>query len=240
MKQFNTALALLIFLSISVTACKSTDGLTGAGPVMTKTIPLTQSFDEISVSEGWQVILIKSDQPHMQLITQQNIIPAFTYQVKKGHLSISSKLPIASAELRKVKVYYTSLKSIEATTGSIIQSKERLAQRKIELASRTGAQVTLSLATKHCQAELDTDGTITLTGTSKNIATEAETGAVLNAQSLQAEDGEFEAATGAVLNVNVTGDLEAEAKTGGKVIYYGHPKNIDLAQDDSGRVIPYS
>ncbi|HET8839374.1 MAG TPA: head GIN domain-containing protein [Flavobacteriaceae bacterium] len=227
-----SVLSLLLF-SCNLSFSNSLDG---KGAVTLQEHDL-ETFNQIDVSKGWDVVLIKSDKSKMTVETNENLHENLEFTVENEILSISGKENIGNAEAKSIKVYYAEkLQKIGAHSGSEIVSNEVFQQDKIKIDASSGADISLKVDTKNITVNASSGAEIELFGTTENLESNASSGASIEAKNLDASSAVAEASSGANVELKVSESLTAGASSGGNVVYHGNPKNTSIDNSVSGDV----
>ncbi len=223
-------LSLLCCLAIAASSCSFVfTGVNGKGPVTEKTFTINQPFHAVEATSGWDVELIKSNHPKIVVRSEENLIALFQYKIENGKLRIYNKKNIGESKSRVVEIYYQSLASISASSGSELSSNVVFNQKKIHLSVSSGAEMNLTLKTENCTASASSGGSMELSGASVNFKAHASSGGSLDANNLKTKTTTAEASSGGDISTYVLENLDASTSSGGSIDYKGNPaqKNID-------------
>ncbi len=227
-------------LSLLLFSCNSnfsfTNELNGKGAVTTKEHAL-QPFNQVNVSNSWDVELIKGEEPKMIVEANENLHENMEFSVKNDVLDISSKRNIGNAEAKNIKVYYVgNLLKIGAHSGSDVTSNEIFKQNKMDIDASSGAEISLIIDVQTTLAEASSGAEIELSGTSENFEVRGSSGAEIDAENLKTLSAKADASSGAEIDLNVTEDITAEASSGGDIEYSGNPKTTNIKNSISGDI----
>lgn len=227
-----TILSLLLFsCNLNIT-----NQLDGKGEVTTVEHEL-KSFNQVDVSNSWDVILIKSEQPRLVVTANENLHEVLEFSVKNKMLTLTSEQNIGRADAKTIKVFYTgTLQKVAAHSGSSITSDAIIDQEKIILNASSGADIMLGIETKLTEVNASSGAEIELTGTSQDFRSNASSGADIAAENLSIKTAIANASSGAEISLTALERITANASSGGEVNYYGNPENVSVNKSISGEV----
>lgn len=241
MKTTTMKTAILLFLSLSFTACQFNmegNGLRGQGKIIKKEFKIDKDFDKVATASVWNVELIQSDNPRLVVRTNKNIMPLFEYKVSGDkELSISSKKNIMKADQMEVKLYYKSLSGLKASSASDLTSREVFDQKDINISASSAADIDLRLKTKNCDVSASSASDVELSGTSINFNARASSSAAIDGEDLKTKNATVKASSAASIDVYATKSLKATSSSSGSIEYSGNPETTDLDQRNSGGTI---
>ncbi|MEN8124740.1 MAG: head GIN domain-containing protein [Bacteroidota bacterium] len=193
-------------------------------------------FNEIKVYRGLTVELIKSRNP--KIIIEGDKSKEVIVKNVNGVLKISlSVLETFSADEVKVFLHYSDdINVIEANEGSLIKSDDKFKQEKIEIISEEAAKVKLTLKTTYVDVKVNTGAQIILEGSSKNQDIAGYTGGIYNGDDLKTEYTNVTSSTGAVVTVNASKLVDANAKLGGTINVNGDPNELKKKESLGGYI----
>jgi len=190
-------------------------------------------FNEVKTYNGLKVSLYKADKPEVVVFGDDT--SEVVVKNVNGVLKIYAKLgKKVWGEDLYVKVYYTTLKTIDANEGSTIRSAEIFDQKKLTVKTQEGAQIHLNISIKYLEIKTISGGEITLDGKAEYQTIIANSGGFYNGFSLKTTNTTVKATTGAEVNVYTTDDITATANTGGEIYIKGNPKDISKKSNLGG------
>lgn len=213
-----------------------TNELEGKGPVTSQEHKL-QPFNQVDVSNSWNVVLIEGSQPQMTVTANENLHENLEFSVNNGILNITSKNNIGYADAKTITVIYVGeLQKVSAHSGSEISSNEIFKQQKIDLDASSGADISLAINTQAVTIDASSGADIKLSGTTENLVADASSGSEIDANNLKTKSAKVDASSGGEISIYVSENIIAEASSGGDVTYFGNPKNAHIDNSVSGSV----
>jgi hypothetical protein len=192
-------------------------------------------FTEVKTYNGLIVTLYKADKPAVVVFGDDT--SEIVVKNVNGVLKIFAKLgKKVWGEDLYIKVYYTTLETIDANEGSIIKSNEIFKQNNLTVKAQEGAQIRLNLDVKHLDIKTISGGEINLEGEAENQIILANTGGMYNGFSLKTANTTVKATTGGEVDVYVTAYVKATANTGGMIYIKGNPKNVKNKSNLGGEI----
>ncbi len=194
-------------------------------------------FNELKIFNGLSVDIEKSDKASIEIsgVKTNNVI----VKNVNGILKLSLKFPESfNPDKVKVKVYYNQdLEILDANEGAAIFSEDPIKQESLTVKTQEGAYIRMSIEVKYLSVKAVTGGSIKLTGNTVNQDVDVTTGGVYEAYDLISEDTDIIAASGANAQVNVSNQLEAKVRFGGRIYYKGNPEKVSTRKVMGGIII---
>jgi hypothetical protein len=183
-------------------------------------------FDEIKVFDRISVTLFPSEENKVEISGSKS--GDVEVVNNNGQLKIRMSVGrLLDGETVMAKVYFKTLKSIDASEGSEIETGEILKQSSIIVIAKEGAQISLGLEVGSVDAKAVTGGVVALSGKADSLDAKLGTGGILKAKDLVTINTEVDINAGGEASVNATELVDADVKAGGNVTIYGHPKKIE-------------
>lgn len=192
-------------------------------------------FSELKVYDLIEVELIKS-KSNKVVISGENQNDVVVNN-KNGKLKIKMKLEeIFDGSNTKVKLYYTSVQTIDVNEGAYVYSKDKIKQFEINLKAQEGAKIDVKLNVSYANIKSVTGGIITTSGKSKNQKISLLTGGVYKAEELKTDNTEVAVRAAGEAYVNASKLVDVKIRAGGDVFIYGDPENVNESRVFGGRV----
>lgn len=234
-KNLFSALFLVILLGFSQTAISCWDGIKGNGKVV-KSDRMLSGFESISVSTGLDLYITQDSIEKVVVEADENLQEIIIAEVKNGELKLHAHKQIYHATAKKIHVTIKKIHSLSASAGADAQSTSKLIAEELSVSSSSGANVKLELNCKTVAADASSGSNNKLRGTAQEIKAHSSSGADLNASDLVCESGEADVSSGADIAIHVTGNVKAEASSGGNIAVYGNPKERNASTSSGGDV----
>ena len=193
-------------------------------------------FDQIKVSRGMNVYITQGSPQKVVVIADNNLHEVITTKVEGGVLKVSADENIRWAKEKKVMVTVEKLSAVETTSGSNVWSQNQIMSEFIELKASSGANQTMEVNAKILKATCSSGANIRLSGLAKEAQLEASSGANLKGEDLKADNCNMSASSGGNVSSTVIERLEANASSGGNVVYYGDPGTTDVNTSSGGNI----
>lgn len=135
-----------------------------------------------------------------------------------------------------VKVFYTSISTIDANEGSYITVKETLTQDSIELKAQEGGHIIVDLSVSNLKIKAVTGGIVKAKGTVHNQDVAINTGGEFHAEDLVSHTTKVSISAGGEAQINATQKADIRITAGGDVYVYGNPPEFKKKTVVGGRV----
>lgn len=228
-------ISLLLLCSISLSA-QSFRGVKGNGQVTVQDRNLYDDFQAINASSGVNVYITAGDNPSLEVEADENLHEVIVTEVSNGTLNISTNKNIRKSNKKNVYVTYISLNKLNASSGADIEGTNLLKAQELNLQSSSGGDIEIEVFSEYITVSASSGGEVELKGKSINIDADASSGGEVDAKELKVLHANTKASSGGSVKVNTRESLKANASSGGKVEYYGSPKEIQIEAGYSGRV----
>ena len=203
---------------------------------VTERVRQVGEFDQIKVSRAMNVYVTQGSPAKVVVIADSNLQDIIETEVEDGVLKISVNENIRWAKEKKVMVTIDKIKGVKATSGSNVWSKGQIMAENLELNASSGANITMEVNAKSLNADCSSGANIKLLGTAKEAELQTSSGANLKGEELKTEQCTMKASSGGNVSSTVTGHLNADASSGGNVIYYGQPTSTDINSSSGGNI----
>ena len=198
-------------------------------------------FHGISVSSGIDLYLTQKNIQEVSVEADADDMENLVTEVEGGILKIYMKdkswLNMDwDHTTRKVYVSFKTLDKLMASAGSDVTSQSVLNLERLDLDTSSGSDVKLELNANELSAESSSGSHISLKGKTNTLKVSASSGSNINADDFQAKTCDANVSSGSDIRVNVTGQLDAHASSGGNIGYSGNPARKDINESSGGDV----
>lgn len=204
-----------------------------------------EPFDELKVARGVDVTLYKSSATEMEFslkgIDEDDII----IEQEKNRLLIKIRTKSLWEAMQenhwsvKVKIPYTSIESIDVSTGAVVKAQEEVVSQDLYIDSTMGGLVELKVKTKRITIDTNMGANNRIEGVTETINIDANMGSVVKAYELTAKNARVEASMGAIVKVFCSEEFDGEANMGGEIIVKGNPKKLYEDENMGGEIDSY-
>ena len=235
MKIFRIALSFLFFTVIGLATTVF------AGNSDKTEIRKVESFDKIKVSTGIDLYISLGNKESVKVVADDDIIEKIKTEVEGSTLHIYKKdnnwLNIFNWNFNKIqKVYVTvkELKSLDASSGSDVESENTLEGEYLDVETSSGSDIKLDIFYKEISLKSSSGSDVRLSGKTKTFKANASSGSDIIARELQCSICVISVSSGSDATVSVSDELHAHASSGGDVRYYGNPTIVDTDESSGG------
>ncbi|WP_170827508.1 head GIN domain-containing protein [Roseivirga sp. 4D4] len=198
------------------------------------------SFTELKVSEGIQVIAKKGNENSVDIEVSRMDIDRVRTEVRGDRLSIfvsrnSWSRRNRNGRIRVTLTYTEEIEEIVANTSAEISFEDMIETRRLSVTTSTSGVVDAKIKVTSLDLSATTSGRIDMTGDADEVEATASTGGTIYAYDVEAIEVYAKANTGADVRVNAQERLRASANTGGTVSYRGRPK-ADVRSNTGGSI----
>ncbi|HEY8398974.1 MAG TPA: head GIN domain-containing protein [Flavihumibacter sp.] len=198
------------------------------------------AFSGVKVSAGIELLLQQG--PAAVAVSSSN--PEYTDRIKtvveKGVLKIYVE-PTNTWKWRKnikLKAYVSvpELKLLHASSGAIAKTASPIKADKLDLDASSGAIIEGEFDAKEMVSDNSSGAITEVKGTVEKLSVEASSGAIFKGYDLNTVYCSADASSGAIINISVSKELNAEASSGGAINYKGGGMIRNLRTGSGGSV----
>ena len=193
-------------------------------------------FDELRIAGNFEVILEESNQPYVQINTDENLLDFIETEVEAGILTVSQEKKLISKSKIRVIVNYQELKDIRAMGAALIKNSDYLSSDDLEIRMEGAGAIDLKILSNKLRVELSGAGVISLAG-----EVEEQELNLMGAGTLEAFDLDSKACDISVgglggAEIYVTEKLNATIEGVGSIKYDGQPEDVYTEVKGLGRI----
>ncbi len=198
-----------------------------------------EEFTSLYVSGSVNIELVPS-RSHEMTITARNGQPEeVEYEIKNGKLKIKTRPDLKKENEISIKLPYSMLTHLTAASGALINSRQDLKSKELELKVFSGGKIELSVDAKFIDAKVTQLSDIILYGKTESQNVVANTGGNYLAYDLECEDTYAKASSGAQIKVRAKRKIKVLASTSGFIGYIGDPQISSTKTSLGGEIASY-
>ena len=195
------------------------------------------SFNGLNISGGFAVEVKKGAGGNVKLEADDNLIKDIEVKVVDNELQISLNNTNVSKAHLKVFVTAPEIKSIKASAAAQVLVKDELKSfDPIDLSVSSGAAISTSVDAPEIKAGASSGGEITLSGRTKDLRATSSSGSSIIARDLLSENSFVNVSSGANAHVNASMNIEANASSGGNILYKGAATSVKKSESSGGDI----
>ena len=183
-----TRTIIVVLLSILMNSCQFSldlgDSIKGDGNIIKENRPVSGEFTNIEVSKGIDVYITQEDVKSIVVEADKNIIEYITTDISDGTLKISIEKSVKFSKSRKVYVSMPNVENLRASSGSSINSKNKLVVKSIDAKASSGAEINLTVESEKTICETSSGSEIEIDGKTLNLIAEPSSGSDIDAEKL--------------------------------------------------------
>lgn len=235
MRQILTLLLLTTALTLSAQWGNRTT-IKGNGEVTTDTRNV-DGFDGVSTCCDIDVILVKGSF-NVKVEAESNLQDYIKTEVSGGRLHIGFKKNTNIKSREQITVYVTlpELEYVGASSSGSITTKSTFTGERMEADVSSGAKIELNFTGDQLYTNASSGGGMTVKGSSDRFKANVSSGGKVRAEDYDTKDARCNASSGGGVTINVSGELDANASSGGQVRYTGNPSNVDSNTSSGGSI----
>lgn len=194
-------------------------------------------FDAISVARGMNVYVTQGPETRVVVVADENLLEYIETDVSDRTLRITCTKGIHKAKSKKVMVTVPNLEKVNATAGSNFFTETPIKISSLEIRATAGSNIHFNMEEGEAEISASAGSNIFLSGNTKSMKVKANSGSNVKAGELLVGTVEAKVSSGANIWLNVSGNLHAEASSGGNIFYTGTPGQLEVNKSSGGNVI---
>ena len=198
----------------------------------------TGDFDGLSIAGNFEVILEKSDQPNVEINTDENLLDFIDTEVRAGILSVTQEKKLISKSKIRIIINYQELNEIRAMGAALIKNEDYLIAEDLEIVLEGAGAADLKIISDKLKVELSGAGVISLAGEVREQELNLMGAGKLEAFDLDSEECDVSVGGLGGAEIYVTGKLNAIIEGVGSIKYDGQPQDINTEIKGLGRIKP--
>ena len=211
------------------------DCIEGNGIAVEKEYKL-QHFNGVSSNNPVHVEIKQDSIQKVTIVTDENIIESMDLAVKDEILSIGRKNCIRGMDHIKIKIYMDTLTKIDLNSGGTLKSDGILRGKSLDAHVSSGSNLEINMVYSQLNCSLSAGAQAWFVGKADNMNAELSSGSQLKTSELETKNCKVNVGSGSIANVNVSGELNTEAKSGGIIRYSGNPAKLNINTNSGGSV----
>mgnify|MGYP001827631258 CR=1 FL=1 len=237
MKKLTTFIAVVVLLT-TMSSCfvEGLSGVRGNRNVVTEDRKISNDYDAIKVQQGIHLYITQGSEASMRVEADENIMDLLRTEVNNDVLKIYFERNVYKAKARNVYLTADQFSKLRTSSGAHVKSENTLNLSSLDIDSSSGSSVKIYVKADHISSSASSGADIDVFGKAETFSASASSGSSIDADELEAIDVTARASSGAGIDVNVSGKLNAKASSGGDIDYEGNPKHIDKNTSSGGSV----
>jgi len=227
-----------LMLLFTTTSCffDNLSGIKGSKQVISEEREISANFNTIKVQQGITVYLTQGNKTDIKVEADDNIIDLLITEVKNDVLNIYFEKNVNKVKARNVFLTTNDIDKIKTSSGARVQTENTIQCSSLDLDASSGSSIKILVNTNEINSESSSGANIEILGNTTNFIASSSSGSNINADKLECVDAKTNVSSGAIINVNVSGILTANASSGGNISYEGNPTEIDKNTSSGGIV----
>ena len=229
---------LIIVVAVLVTQCEYLDDFEkGNGDIVIEKRSVGD-FDGLRIAGNFEVILEESDQPNVQINTDENLLDYIDTEVRAGILNVTQEKKLISKSKIRIIVNYEELNNIRAMGAALIKNEDYLISEDLEIGMEGAGAIDLKIISDRLMVELSGAGVISLAGEVQEQELNLMGAGKLEAFDLDSKECDVSVGGLGGAEIYVTEKLNATIEGVGSIRYDGQPEDINTEVKGLGRIKP--
>lgn len=223
MKKLTLLLGLFAFTITTTFAQSWNKGEMGKGPIVTKTLNLSD-FNSLSLNIAGNLYLRQGNRQQVEVEGQQNIIDLLTTEVKNNHWKIKFDRNVSNYKNLKVYVTIPDLTYLGLSgSGDIVTQGKFTNLKDVGIGVSGSGNLSLALDARDIKTRLSGSGDVDLSGSGNALSIQISGSGNVSARELSVNECEVRISGSGDVRVDVRNQLEVAISGSGDVQYSGNP-----------------
>lgn len=225
----------LVVMAFAVGKFVDSNTTEGEGPLTERSVEVS-SFDEISISGGWEVTLVPGEAYDLQINVQENLQEFVKVSINGNTLEVGLEGKVSTNERMKIRIAAPEIAGIYVSGASVLRTESLLKSSRLDLECSGASELYLQVECDKISLDVSGASEAYLEGVTNELSVDASGAAKYYGSSCVTESAELEASGASYAEVNVTSSLRAEASGASKIIYSGDPSEVQKSSSGAGSV----
>lgn len=232
-----TVIATLALTQFTTTGCIMNSHF-GNGDVTEENREIS-GFKSVTASAGLNVYLTSAEEEKVVVEADENLMEYIVTDVMGHELKCEVEGNIRRSTKLNIYVSYKGLNNISVSSGADIETENILRTNNLSVNASSGADADLEIeaVSVNCQASSGAD--IKLKGHCGHISANSSSGADIKAGDLSCKSAQAVASSAGDIRLSVSESINANASSGGDIVFQGSPKTINIDESSGGDVKQY-
>lgn len=227
-------------VALSLTSCNTNfdlgNSIKGSGKVVTEKRNVSH-FNKITVANGLECEVIQADYFEVVVEADDNLINGIKTTVENNTLIIRSEYnSYLNVTSKKITVRLPKVLSLEASSGSTLNSGSLLTGEDITFKSSSGSTMEVEVEADKVTLETSSGSEQQVTGKALKLYSASSSGSHIDADELLANEVYAQSTSGSSTTVNPIVLLDGKASSGSSITYTKTPKEVRVDESSGGSV----
>lgn len=215
----------LVVMAFAVGRFVDSNTVEGEGPLTERNVEVS-SFDQISISGGWEVTLVPGEAYDLQVNVQENLQDHVKISINGNTLEVGVEGHVSTDERMKIRIAAPEIAGIYLTGASVLRSENQLASLSLDLECSGASELYLEVDCDQISLDVSGASETYLEGKTNGLQVDASGAAKYYGNTCQTESADISASGASYAEVQVTSSLKAEASGASAIAYSGNPDQV--------------
>lgn len=195
-------------------------------------------FTQINTCCSFKVQLAENSNFGVRVEAESNLQEFIETEVrgKTLHIKYTDDANFKSTQPITVYVALPKLEGVEASSSAKVTGTTPFRGDDLDLDVSSSANIKLEFTGDEVELEASSSGRIEVMGSAKRVEADASSASSIDAESLEAEDGDADVSSAANISLYASRSLRADASSAGSIRYRGNPTDVVTDTSSAGSV----
>ena len=222
----------LIAIAASIITAKLELGSMGTIKLSGKMVSETRQmlpFQKIDVSNHILVNFTQDSVQSVEVKADSSLLSVLKTEVRDGVLYLSANQSAFNQPLIEVDVTVALLDAVTVSSGSKFVTKGTIRMPHFVMNANSGATAEMYCEVSDMQVDIHSGSVVNLKGQCTKLTTTCHSGSILGADELVVQNANVTSHSGAILNINVIGEVDVDAHSGSIINCKGNPRTNHMS-----------
>lgn len=215
----------LLVIAFAVGRFVDSNTVEGEGPMTERNVEVS-SFDQISISGGWDVTIVPGEAYDLQVNVQENLQDHVKVSINGDRLEVGVEGHISTDERMKIRIAAPEIAGIYVSGASVLRTENALKTSRLDIESSGASELFLEVECSEVALDISGASEIYLEGSTNELGIDASGATKIYAASCPAESVRIDVSGACFAEVHANSNLTAEASGASKIVYSGNPDEV--------------
>ncbi len=227
---------IIVLFSLIISSCDFLEDFEkGNGQIITSERTVDE-FTKVRVGGHFDVLLTPADKQEVRVITDENLMPYISAEVRNNTLIVQQEKKLISKEKIRIIIPYKKLTELRLTGTAYIHNEGIMEQDKFDIRMDGAGMIELNLEVNFLEVLLSGAGVVKLSGEVQTQELELTGAGSLRAFDLKSEVCSVTVSGLGGAKINVTRELNARIEGLGGIEYTGNPSDVRTEVNGIGKI----
>ncbi len=215
----------LLVIAFAVGRFVDSNTVEGEGPMTERSVEVS-SFDQISISGGWEVTIVPGEAYDLQVNVQENLQDHVKVSINGSKLEVGVEGHVSTDERMKIRISAPEISGIYLSGASVLRSEAALRSSRLDLECSGASELYLEVDCDKITLDISGASEAYLEGNTGELDADVSGAAKFYGSACQTVSARVSASGASYADLLATESLKADASGASKIVYSGNPDEV--------------